>query len=50
MERANFFAITIEKYQIMSIQKVQKNDPYSALRYKEFNIFLLLRFAMVFGW
>ncbi|WP_411894047.1 MFS transporter [Winogradskyella sp. A2] len=27
-----------------------KNDPYAALRYKEFNIFLLLRFALVFGW
>jgi MFS family permease len=29
---------------------MKKNDPYSALRYKEFNIFLLLRFAMVFAW
>ena len=29
---------------------MKKKDPYSALRYKEFNIFLLLRFAMVFGW
>ncbi|MFV8356150.1 MFS transporter [Flavobacterium sp. XS1P32] len=29
---------------------MKKNDPYSALRYREFNIFLLLRFAMVFGW
>lgn len=27
-----------------------KNDPYAALRIKEFNIFLLLRFALVFGW
>lgn len=27
-----------------------KNDPYAALRYKEFNIFLLVRFAMVFAW
>ncbi len=27
-----------------------KNDPYAALRYREFNIFLLLRFAMVFAW
>ncbi|WP_396632839.1 MFS transporter [Maribacter sp. R86514] len=26
------------------------NDPYAALRYKEFNIFLLVRFAMVFAW
>ncbi|TYA74270.1 MFS transporter [Seonamhaeicola marinus] len=26
------------------------NDPYAALRIKEFNIFLLLRFALVFGW
>lgn len=25
-------------------------DPYAALRYKEFNIFLLVRFAMVFAW
>jgi MFS family permease len=28
----------------------KKNDPYAALRYKEFNMFLLLRFAMVFAW
>jgi len=27
-----------------------KKDPYAALRYKEFNIFLLVRFALVFGW
>ncbi len=27
-----------------------KHDPYAALRIKEFNIFLLLRFALVFGW
>ena len=27
-----------------------KNDPYSALRIREFNIFLLLRFIMVFSW
>ncbi|WP_439152529.1 MFS transporter [Winogradskyella sp.] len=27
-----------------------KNDPYEALRFKEFNIFLWLRFALVFGW
>lgn len=25
-------------------------DPYAALRYKEFNIFLIVRFAMVFAW
>lgn len=25
-------------------------DPYAALRYKEFNIFLWVRFAMVFAW
>lgn len=25
-------------------------DPYAALRYKEFNIFLVVRFAMVFAW
>lgn len=28
----------------------EKNDPYAALRIKEFNIFLLIRFALVFGW
>jgi MFS family permease len=27
-----------------------KNDPYAALRFKEFNIFLLMRFLLVFGW
>ncbi len=27
-----------------------KQDPYAALRIREFNIFLLLRFALVFGW
>ncbi|MDF4203377.1 MFS transporter [Maribacter sp. SA7] len=26
------------------------NDPYAALKFKEFNIFLLVRFAMVFAW
>ncbi|WKL46327.1 MFS transporter [Flavobacterium pectinovorum] len=30
--------------------KEKKNDPYEALRYREFNVFLLLRFAMVFAW
>lgn len=29
---------------------MKKNDPYAALRYKEFNVFLLLRFIMVFAW
>ncbi len=29
---------------------MSKNDPYAALRYKEFNIFLAVRFAMVFAW
>lgn len=27
-----------------------KKDPYAALRYKEFNFFLFMRFAMVFAW
>jgi len=27
-----------------------KQDPYAALRYREFRIFLLVRFALVFGW
>lgn len=30
--------------------KTNKQDPYQALRYKEFNVFLILRFAMVFAW
>mgnify|MGYP002639853838 CR=1 FL=1 len=28
----------------------KKKDPYASLRIKEFNIFLILRFALVFGW
>lgn len=31
-------------------QKPVKKDPYAALRIKEFNIFLLVRFALVFAW
>lgn len=27
-----------------------KKDPYAALRIKEFNVFLLLRFVLIFGW
>lgn len=27
-----------------------KKDPYSALRFKEFNIFLIVRFVLVFAW
>ncbi len=29
---------------------MKRNDPYASLRYKEFNTFLLIRFAMVFAW
>ncbi|CAL2080400.1 MFS transporter [Tenacibaculum sp. 190524A05c] len=29
---------------------MNKIDPYASLRYKEFSIFLLVRFALVFGW
>lgn len=29
---------------------MRKNDPYAALRFREFNIFLMVRFAMVFAW
>ena len=28
----------------------KRKDPYAALRYREFNIFLLVRFFLVFGW
>ncbi|MGV8813665.1 MAG: MFS transporter [Gelidibacter sp.] len=31
-------------------QKPVKKDPYAALRIKEFNTFLLVRFALVFAW
>jgi MFS family permease len=34
----------------MESPKMKKKDPYAALRYKEFNRFLLIRFAMVFAW
>jgi MFS family permease len=29
---------------------VNKKDPYAALRYKEFKIFLLVRFSLIFAW
>ena len=29
---------------------MRKKDPYAALRIKEFKIFLLVRFALIFGW
>ena len=28
----------------------EKLDPYAALRFKEFNFFLVIRFILVFGW
>ncbi len=31
------------------MQRVKK-DPYAALRIKEFNIFLIIRFVLIFGW
>ena len=34
----------------MTSKKRDKKDPYAALRYKEFNTFLFMRFAMVFAW
>ena len=29
---------------------MEKKDPYASLRIREFNIFLLIRFVLVFGW
>jgi len=29
---------------------IKKNDPYQAVRFKEFKSFLLVRFAMTFAW
>lgn len=34
----------------MSSKKLDRKDPYAALRYKEFNTFLIMRFALVFAW
>jgi len=31
-------------------ENMSKKDPYAALRFKEFNIFLIVRFALVFAW
>ena len=28
----------------------KNHDPYAALRFREFNFFLLIRFILVFGW
>lgn len=32
------------------MQAIKQNDPYEALRIKEFRIFLMMRFALVFAW
>ena len=29
---------------------MKSNDPYEALRFKEFRLFLIIRFAMVMAW
>ena len=29
---------------------MKEKDPYAALRFREFNLFLIMRFAMVFAW
>ena len=29
---------------------MKNHNPYAALQYKEFNLFLLVRFFLVFGW
>ena len=46
MERPIEPTTPTKRYSIMKV----KNDPYEALRYSEFNVFLILRFAMVFAW
>ena len=47
MERPYQFAVKTQRYK--AINMVTK-DPYAALRFKEFNVFLLLRFMLVFAW
>lgn len=37
-------------FYLLNFFHLSKNDPYAALRYREFNIFLLVRFAVVFAW
>lgn len=41
------FAIKTERPDLLNMAK---KDPYAALRIREFNIFLLVRFVLVFGW
>ena len=36
------------KYKVNNLE--EKLDPYAALRFKEFNFFLIIRFILVFGW
>ena len=43
-----FYILYIDPNYTMT--KKRKNDPYAALRIREFNIFLLVRFALVFAW
>lgn len=38
------------KTESLKKQLLKKTDPYAALRIKEFNLFLLVRFALIFGW
>ena len=47
MERPYQSAVKTQRYK--AINMVTK-DPYAALRFKEFNVFLLLRFMLVFAW
>ena len=47
MERPYQFAVKTQRHK--AINMVTK-DPYAALRFKEFNVFLLLRFMLVFAW
>ena len=46
------FVLLFIKYiwTLFSDSTMSVNDPYAALKFKEFNIFLLVRFAMVFAW
>ena len=37
-------------YFCRNIFTMTKQDPYAALKYKEFRIFLIMRFALVFAW
>lgn len=50
MEWHRFYTTNLERHYSIMSDTIKKKDPYAALRFREFNVFLLLRFALVFAW